>query len=139
MKILVLGSNGLVGKSVVKILKERIQKKDWKLTLDTFARCVRITRDLEKTYQVSEKNLIEDAEKALYKGVEKAESEDLKQGDMEGFFQVFTPLISPITDFFDNVLVMDEDQQVRENRLGLLQRITRLSEGTLDMSRLEGF
>ena len=92
-----------------------------------------------RMFYVSEKNLIEDAEKALFKGVEKAAAANLKPGDLEGFFRVFTPLISPITDFFDNVLVMDEDQQVRENRLGILQRITQLSEGTLDMSRLEGF
>jgi len=34
---------------------------------------------------------------------------------------------------------MDEDQAVRKNRLGLLQSITRFSDGVLDMTRLEGF
>jgi hypothetical protein len=34
---------------------------------------------------------------------------------------------------------MDEDHKLQENRLGLLQKITRLSDGILDMSRLEGF
>jgi glycyl-tRNA synthetase beta subunit len=44
-----------------------------------------------------------------------------------------------ITEFFDNVLVMAEDQAVRENRLGLLQSIAALADGTLDFTRLEGF
>jgi glycyl-tRNA synthetase len=37
------------------------------------------------------------------------------------------------------VLVMAEDAKVRENRLGLLQRIASLSSGIADFSKLEGF
>ena len=60
-------------------------------------------------------------------------------GDLDGFFHVFDPLIPLITDFFDNVLVMDEDLALRENRLGLLQMIAGLADGILDLTRLEGF
>jgi glycyl-tRNA synthetase beta subunit len=63
----------------------------------------------------------------------------MKTGDLEAFFKTFTPLIPFITGFFDNVLVMHEDQSVRENRLGILQSIARLAEGTLDLTRMEGF
>ena len=41
--------------------------------------------------------------------------------------------------FFDKVLVMDENQARRSNRLGLLQRIAVLADGVADISRLEGF
>jgi glycyl-tRNA synthetase beta subunit len=34
---------------------------------------------------------------------------------------------------------MAEDESVRRNRLGLLQRITALADGVVDMSQLEGF
>jgi len=34
---------------------------------------------------------------------------------------------------------MAEDKALRQNRLGLLQRIARLAEGVADFSRLEGF
>jgi glycyl-tRNA synthetase beta subunit len=34
---------------------------------------------------------------------------------------------------------MDEDQKTQENRLGLLQEISELAAGILDMTRLEGF
>jgi glycyl-tRNA synthetase beta subunit len=34
---------------------------------------------------------------------------------------------------------MAEDQKVKENRLGLLQRIAALSSGVADPSKLEGF
>jgi glycyl-tRNA synthetase beta subunit len=48
-------------------------------------------------------------------------------------------MIPAIDKFFEDVLVMDDDKKVRENRLGLLQRIAALAEGVADMSKLEGF
>jgi glycyl-tRNA synthetase beta subunit len=51
----------------------------------------------------------------------------------------FLPMMPAINQFFDDVLVMVEDEKVRHNRLGLLQRINSLADGAADMSRLEGF
>jgi len=123
----------------VKILTERVKGKDWEKTLDSFARCVRITRDLEKTYPVDGKLFKEKAETALFETVEKIDKNLTSGGDLDGFFNIFDPLIPLITEFFDNVLVMDEDLALRENRLGLLQIIAGFADGVLDLTRLEGF
>ena len=48
-------------------------------------------------------------------------------------------MIPAINNFFDTVLVMAEDKQVRDNRLGLLQAIAGLTNGKADFSCLEGF
>jgi glycyl-tRNA synthetase beta subunit len=48
-------------------------------------------------------------------------------------------MIPAINEFFNTVLVMAEDQKVRDNRLGLLQSIAGLAAGKADFSRLEGF
>jgi glycyl-tRNA synthetase beta subunit len=55
------------------------------------------------------------------------------------FLTTVAVLIPSITAFFDKVLVMAEDKAVKENRLGLLQRIAALSIGVADLSKLEGF
>jgi glycyl-tRNA synthetase beta subunit len=47
-------------------------------------------------------------------------------------------LIPEINEFFDQVLVMVEDEKIRQNRLGVLQRIAAFAGGVVDMSRLEG-
>ena len=48
-------------------------------------------------------------------------------------------LIEPlINEFFDNCLVMHEDEQVRNRRLWLLQRIVSWADGVADLSKLEG-
>ncbi len=123
----------------VQLLTEWVQKDDWELTLDSYARCVRITRDLDQRFDADETLFVEKEEKALGKAVAKAAAADLPPGDLAVFFKLFTPLVPLITDYFDNVLVMDEDQKIRENRLGLLQDISGLADGILDMTRLEGF
>lgn len=133
------GQNPAGAFRAVKILTDRVKHKDWEMTLDSFARCVRITRDLEKMYPVDGKLFKENAETALFAAVEKTGKEKLADGDLDGFFDMFDPLIPLITDFFDNVLVMDEDLALRENRLGLLQLISGFAEGILDLTRLEGF
>ena len=48
-------------------------------------------------------------------------------------------MIPAVNTFFDKVLVMADDQALRENRLGLLQRISALANGVADFSKLEGF
>ena len=58
---------------------------------------------------------------------------------MDDFLNAFTPLMPVIDKYFDQVLVMVEDERVRENRLGLLQRFSALANGVVDMSKLEGF
>jgi len=137
--VAVQGQNPAGAFRAVKILTERIKDKDWEKTLDTFARCVRITRDLEKTYPVNGKLFKEKAEKALFSAVQKTDKNKLSSGDLDGFFNLFDPLIPLITDFFDNVLVMDEDLALKENRLGLLQTIAGFADDILDLGRLEGF
>ena len=48
-------------------------------------------------------------------------------------------MMPAINRFFDEVLVMADEERLRHNRLGLLQRIASLADGVADMSKLEGF
>jgi glycyl-tRNA synthetase beta subunit len=58
---------------------------------------------------------------------------------VDAFLRVVVTLIPSITSFFDKILVMADEKDLRENRLGLLQRIAALSSGVADLSKLEGF
>src|SRR5690625_332323 len=46
-------------------------------------------------------------------------------------------LAKPIHDFFDTTMVMVEDKQVRDNRLGLINRISELVKDYADLSEVE--
>jgi glycyl-tRNA synthetase len=100
---------------------------------------VRITRDLDERYDVDADLFEEGATEALYAALQEAETADRTPGSVDDFLAAFEPMIPAIDRFFDEVLVMAEDENVRRNRLGLLQRIAALADGVVDMSQLEGF
>jgi glycyl-tRNA synthetase len=133
------GHNPSRAAGAVKELSAWVDRADWKEILPAYARCVRITRDLDEVYPVDEGSFEEPAEGALYKALMTAEGKPRSPGSIDDFLNVFTPLIPEINEFFDQVLVMVEDEKIRQNRLGVLQRIAALAGGVVDMSRLEGF
>ena len=53
--------------------------------------------------------------------------------------QVAVELEKPINEYFDNVFVMSEDENVKQNRLAGLQQLARLSSGIVDLSSLPGY
>lgn len=116
-----------------------IARPDWTTILPAYARCVRITRDQTQRFTVQEQYLVEPVEAELLRGLQTAETTARRAGSVEDFFAVFLPLMPVINRFFEAVLVMAEQAEVRANRLGLLQRVAALAEGVADFSRLEGF
>jgi len=123
----------------VKQLQAWTERKDWHEILPAFARCVRITRDQKQTFRVYSKSFTEKQEEALFKALEKAEKTSRATGSVDDFLQAFVPMIPAVNEFFDKVLVMAEGKVLSENRFGLVQRLTALSTGVADMSKLEGF
>ena len=107
--------------------------------LQAYARCARITRDIETIYELNPQGFIEEETRALYAALEQVEDSSLAPGSVDDVLAAFEPMIPVINTFFDEVLVMIEDDKLRTNRLALLQRIVALAEGVVDMSRLEGF
>ena len=82
----------------------------------------------------------ERAEKELYKRYKEIEGEiekSLKKDDYEKGLEILSSLKKVIDDFFDEVLVMDEDEKLRGNRLALLCEISALFFRFADFSLLQ--
>jgi glycyl-tRNA synthetase len=114
-------------------------RPDWHAILPAYARCVRITRDLKERFAVDPAVFTDPAETDLYQALLVAEAASRRPGSADDLWNAFLPVIPVINRFFDAVLVMADESQLRANRLGLLQRISALATGVADMSRLEGF
>jgi glycyl-tRNA synthetase len=85
--------------------------------------------------------LVEPAELRLHEAVGSVEQRLAAAADqgavgLEEFFSAAQPLIDPVNTFFDDVLVMAQDPQLRAARLGLLARINTLAAGVLDWRAL---
>ena len=130
-------ANPAASARAVKQLQAWVGREDWSTILPAFARCVRITRDQEKTFKVTEKAFVEKEEKDLFAAFQKTVKH--QPSTVDELFEIVVKLTPSINAFFDKVLVMADDKKLQENRLGLLQQIAVLSKGIADLSKLEGF
>ncbi len=133
------GHNPARAARAVRELSAWVQREDWPQILPAYARCVRITRGQPERYEVNPAAFAEEAEHALWEALQKAETAPRHPGSVDDFFAAFLPMMPAIERFFEEVLVMAEDEALRRNRLGLLQRIAALADGVADFSKLEGF
>jgi glycyl-tRNA synthetase beta chain len=82
-----------------------------------------------------------DAEKNLFAAVNQAESkagQAIQDEDFSAAMLALSALREPVDSFFEDVLVNDEDQAVRANRLALLARIRAATDPVADFSRIAG-
>ena len=115
-----------------------VKKANWESILDSFARCVRITRS-EQPMQVNPDLFSLPEEKTLYAACLLLSSQVNESSNIGGFLSAFECLTPAVTAFFDNVLVHTDDLALRNNRIALLQRIAAMQNGKADLSELENF
>ncbi len=80
---------------------------------------------------INEDLLVEDYERELFVMAKKV-SENSAATDFRALFE----LERPVNSFFDNVLVMDKDERIRENRLALLFFVKREFDSLGDFSKI---
>ena len=89
---------------------------------------------------VDESLLTETAEKALYQAILSAK-ETVKplqdKADYQGVLTALTALASPLTEFFDNVMVNADDENLKNNRLALLGQVRTLFLSVADIGVLQ--
>ena len=124
----------------VAALERWADRDDWAATLQSFARCVRITRSQPSAADgLKDTALTEPAEKDLAAALRTAEARRRGPGSVDDLMEAFQPMVPAVSRFFEDVLVMADDPVVRANRLALLKRIVALAEGVADLSKMEGF
>jgi glycyl-tRNA synthetase beta chain len=84
-------------------------------------------------------HLKEPAERALFDALAATSSKAallFQRGDFAGYLKSFAVLKSPVDDFFDRVMVMAEESELRHNRLALLSDLRRAMNQVADISKL---
>ena len=82
-----------------------------------------------------------DEEKALHAAVDLAATEAeeaIAREDFSGAMLALAKLRGPVDTFFESVLVNDEDENVRANRLALLEQIRTATSKVADFSKIAG-
>ncbi|HSZ09589.1 MAG TPA: glycine--tRNA ligase subunit beta [Steroidobacteraceae bacterium] len=106
----------------------------------------RIANILKKTTVQSDvvvdpRGLAEEAERGLHHALLNLRDPVLEASRQRRYadsLQALVGLRAPVNDFFERVMVMDEDASKRNNRLALLRDVQILLTGVADLSRLPG-
>jgi glycyl-tRNA synthetase len=134
------GDNPWPALTAAKDLALAVTREDWQDILNAYARCVRIVRGIEDRYTVRPDYFTEPVEPSLYAAYQRARASLSPSSSILVVIEALGEiLVEPINAFFDGVLVMAEDEAIRQNRLALLQNIRDLTKGYADFSELQGF
>ena len=114
--------------------KDRDKKKRFAIK-----RVFNIVKDF-KGKDVDEKLMQQEEEKTLFddiKTLEEKSGKYVKEKDYSGLMEKIVDIKEDINNFFDNVMVMDKDEAVRNNRLSLLNRLKSIVLNVADFRYLE--
>jgi glycyl-tRNA synthetase beta chain len=123
----------------INALREAKKWKDFESIVIAFKRAMNILKGSPPKREINPSLFAESAEQSLYQSFLKAKEKiglHLDKRDYPSALLEMTQMKKPIDDFFDGVMVMVEDEAVRNNRLALLDEIGKLFLRIADFSKL---
>jgi len=124
---------------VVQSASEWIARSEFSMRLTAYSRPSRIVREHTQELPLQPELFSEAAEQELYRALLIAQEKRQDVDDVDGLMGLLAPLTAPIDAFFDQVFVMVDDPDIRQNRLALLQRIASLPKGIIDLTKVLGY
>ena len=119
-------------------VEQFLKTPDATKTLQSFVRISNLAKKATTT-EMDAEGFTLDAEKVLYgafAAIKVAADELVDKKDYLGALDVLKKLSTPIDSFFDSVMVMDEDLNIRINRLALLKSIDNLLAKIADFGKI---
>lgn len=120
-------------------LAKALEDPDFSRLMTAFTRVANLARDVSREGQVRQDLLREEGEKNLYQSFTRLQEniEGLwNKEDYPGILAGFAAMQKPVDDFFDQVMVMVEEKELRDNRLFILRDIRDLFRKYADFSRI---
>lgn len=119
-------------------IMKQIQREEFKNEVEAFTRVANLARKA-KMNEIDPQGWKEEAEKRLYHVFLQAKEEFSlgdKANDPEKMYRSLQLMVPEIHQFFDQVMVMVEDEKLRNNRLALLANIMRLTHEFASFDRI---
>lgn len=120
------------------ILSEKRQDHTFKFIEEALVRLVNLSTNTE--YELNPSDFQTESEWALYehyKDVVQTYEEAKKSQDAKGALQAIAQLAKPIHAFFEHNMVMADEEQIKNNRLALVNMITLLIHDFADLTEIE--
>jgi len=123
----------------LKAVNELITERNFEQLIGAYRRIDNILKGQPSQHIIDTSLFKQEEEDALYQAWLVLQEElkiYLRLRSYKSAFNALVPLTPVINNFFDNVLVMDEDKQIRDNRIALLNNINNSLMQLLDLSEI---
>ena len=128
-----------VAQKKISALSEFKERPDFEALSVSFKRVANIVKSVDGDLSVDTALFADESEKELHNKFNRVKSsvdELCSKGEYLAALEATTKLKGSIDDFFDNVLVMDKDEAIKNNRLGLLKSIEKIFLNIADFSKI---
>ncbi len=122
----------------IKAIEELYNQPIFRKILSSSSRVLNLSKNNEET-EIDRSLLKEKAELSLYHNYESIYSrtrEFIYNKEYKKVFKLLGDLCEPVDEFFDQVLVMDKDKEIRKNRIALIKKIGILFNQVTDLSKI---
>ncbi|MBU1290701.1 MAG: glycine--tRNA ligase subunit beta [bacterium] len=122
----------------IKTIEELYNQPIFRKILNSSSRVLNLSKNNEET-EIDRSLLKEKAELSLYHNYESIYSrtrEFIYNKEYKKVFKLLGDLCEPVDEFFDQVLVMDKDKEIRKNRIALIKKIGILFNQVTDLSKI---
>jgi glycyl-tRNA synthetase len=135
----VRGHNPAAARRTLDELAEVVASERFARVLTAYSRPARIVRGKGAGTEVDTGLFEASQETDLWRAYQAVALRLSPSSSIQDFLNAFEPLVAPINAFFDKVFVMVDNERVKNNRMALLQRIASLTDGIVDLTKVEGF
>lgn len=115
------------------IVSDIVKKENYAQFHEAINRIIRIIKNENNFSSVNENLFIIDAEKTLWNAIKDIDENSLSYEELE---KELINIIPAVSEFFDKVLVMDKDENIKKNRLSLLYSIKQKFAKIADFSKI---
>ncbi len=115
------------------IVTETIRQNDYGVFHESINRIIRIIKNELDFSPVNDSLLLIDSEKILWNLTKRINEKELAYDKLA---TALFELIPAISDFFDKVLVMDKDENIKKNRINLLNEVKKKYSVIADFSKI---
>ena len=122
----------------IKVIEELCNQPIFGKILNSSSRVLNLSKNSEET-EIDRSLLKEKAEVRLYHNYENNYpriKEFISNKEYKKVFNLLGDLCEPVGEFFDQVLVMDKDEEIRKNRISLIKKIGILFNQVADLSKI---
>jgi len=125
-------------KNRIKVIEELYNQPIFGKIINSSSRVLNLSKNNEET-EIDRSLLKEKAELSLYhnyEGIYSRTKEFIYNKEYKKVFKLLGDLCEPVDEFFDQVLVMDQDKEIRKNRISLIKKIGILFNQVADLSKI---